>query len=271
VYELNGTLVRSRGELGSQHHETIAIEEDAADRSDDRMGLFLSRNVTDFATDLVLGNGQNDRGTPLGPVSSGSSPAPKPASSGRAGSTSARPPARAAVDDDPFGPGGFITPPDSRRAAPNAVSAPNESARAIPPQWVRNDLIAYIEASKTGFAAYKKGDAQLSQGYRMWDSLIKPAQAKGCWVVQGSSSTTLSCLLLEQTDLNGIRSYYAELAKDITASLPRDWTTQAEPPFGGDVPNQGYRSSSGAHLEVWIARPENGVLYQVQFQLVSAH
>lgn len=138
-------------------------------------------------------------------------------------------------------------------------------------QWVRDNLVGYIDASKTGFAAYKKGTGQISRGYRMWDSSVKPAQAKGCWVVQGTTSTTLSCLLSQQTDLNGLRSYYTELTKDIAASLPRDWKTQAEPPFGGDLPNQGYQSSSGTHLEVWIAHAESGAEYQIHFQLVSAH
>ncbi len=164
-------------------------------------------------------------------------------------------------DDDPIGHGGFITPANS--------PAPD---RAKSLQWVRGkDVVAYIAASQTGFAAYKKGDAQLSQGYRMWDSLVKPAQAKGCWVVQGPIATTLSCLLSEQTDLNGLRSYYTELNTEIAASLPRDWKTQAGPPFGGDLPNQGYRSSSGAHLEVWIARAASGTVYEIHFQLVSAH
>ena len=112
-----------------------------------------------------------------------------------------------------------------------------------PLQWVRSDLPAYVEA----------------------------APAKGCWVVQGATATTLSCLLLERADLNELRSYYTELNKDVIASLPRDWTTQAAPPFGGDLPNSGYRSSSGAHLQVWIARAASGAVYEIHFQLVSAH
>ena len=272
VYELNGKLVRSRGAIGEQHHETIALENDAGDRSDDRMGLFLSRNVTEFLTDLVLGNGQNDRGTPVGALSSGSAPVSKPATPAKPGSTPAPSPAPPPVDDDPIGPGGFITPPDSAVPAPGASrSAAGAPDRANLLQWVRADMPAYVLASKTGFAAYKNGAPQLSQGYRMWDSLIKPAQAKGRWVVQGSNSTTFSCLLLEQADLSNLRSYYTELNKDIIASLPRDWMSQAAPPFSGDLPNQGYRSSSGAHLEVWIARAESGAGYKIHFQLVSAH
>jgi hypothetical protein len=138
-------------------------------------------------------------------------------------------------------------------------------------QSVRDNMVAYIEASKTGFAAYKKGDGHLSQGYRIWDSSVKPARANGYWVVQGTTSTTFSCLLSEHPDLSNLRSYYAELTKDIAAMLPRDWKIQAAPPFGGDLPNQSYQSSSGARLEVWIARAESGAFYQIHFQLVSAH
>ena len=165
-------------------------------------------------------------------------------------------------DDDPIGHGGFVTPAGS--------SAPKSDwAQSL--QWVRDEMLSYVEASKTGFAAFKKGDVLLSQGYRMWDSLVKPASAKGCWVVQGEIATTLSCLLLEQADLDDLRSYYTELNKDIAALLPLDWDTQTEPPFGGDLPNRGYRSSSGAHLEVWIARAASGGIYEIHFQLVSAH
>jgi hypothetical protein len=109
-----------------------------------------------------------------------------------------------------------------RSAAPDASRSPTSASdRAKPRQWVRDDMVAYVEASKTGFAAFKKGDAQLSQGYRMWDSLVQPAQAKGCWVVQGTTATTFSCLLSERADLNDLSSYYTELTKNITASLPR--------------------------------------------------
>lgn len=166
-------------------------------------------------------------------------------------------------DDDPIGHGGFISRANSTAPASNPVKS-LERVRG-------RDVVAYIDASKSGFAAFKKGDAQISQGLRMWDSSIKPAQAKGCWVVQGTTSTTLSCLLSEQADLNDLRSYYTELTKDIAASLPRDWNSQAEPPFGGDLPNQGYQSSSGAHLEVWIAHAESEAEYQIHFQLVSAN
>jgi hypothetical protein len=165
-------------------------------------------------------------------------------------------------DDDPIGTGGFITPPSS--------SAPPAN-RANSAQWVRADILAYLEASKTGFAAYKKGDVLLSQGYRMWDSNTKPSAARGCWVVQGTSSTTLSCALSQRGDLNELRPDYTGINKEIAAALPRDWKAQAEPPFGGDLPNQGYKSSSGAHLEVFFAPAPSGPGYEINFQLVSAH
>src|SRR5262249_21575303 len=147
-----------------------------------RLSEFLPRNIQDFLTDLVLGNSAD-----VPPVPSGS-----------------RLPAAPAVVP--------VTP--VQRPSP---PAPDRRAQ-LP--WVRQDMATYIEASKTGFASYKKGTAQLSQGYQMWDSLVKPASAKGCWVVQGATATTLSCLLLEQADLNELRSYYAELNKTITAMLP---------------------------------------------------
>jgi hypothetical protein len=166
-----------------------------------------------------------------------------------------------ADDDDPIGHGGFVTPPSNPAAAP----APASSL-----QWVRADVLAYIEASKTGFAAYKAGDVRVSQDYRMWDSSVKPSAARGCWVVQGTTATTLSCALSQRGDLNGLRPYYADLNREIAATLPGDWT-RVERPFGGDLPNQGYRSSSGAHLEVWIAPTDSAPLDEIHFQLVSAH
>jgi len=105
----------------------------------------------------------------------------------------------------------------------------------------------------------------------MWDSLVKPGQAKGCWVVQGDTATTLSCLLSEQPEPNEIRAAYTELTRGMSASLPRDWKPQAAPPFGGDLPSQSYQAPSGAHLEVWMARAAAGATYELHFQLVSAH
>ncbi|HEY7392714.1 MAG TPA: hypothetical protein VH640_29610 [Bryobacteraceae bacterium] len=235
VFPLNGRLVRKWASLATAHHEQFALEDDVASR----LGDFLPRNIQDFLTDLVLGNSSD-----VPPIPSGPNP----------------PTAR------------FPQAPRSAAPAPDALhGAGSASDPAAQLQWVRSDIPAYVEASQTGFARYKKGDAQLSQGYRMWDSLVKPAPAKGCWVVQGTASTTLSCLLLERADLNDVRSYYTELNKDVIASLPRDWKTKAAPPFGGDLPNQGYESSSGAHLEVWIARAASGGVYEIHFQLVSAH
>jgi hypothetical protein len=71
----------------------------------------------------------------------------------------AAPPTSTADDDDPIGQGGFVTRPSNPAPAP---------ARAYSLQWVRADVLAYIEASKPGFAAYKEGDVQVSQDYRMW-------------------------------------------------------------------------------------------------------
>jgi len=171
------------------------------------------------------------------------------------------PAAPPADDDDPFGPGGFITPPSN----PGLATEPAYSL-----QWVRADLLAYIEESKTGFAAYKKGDVQVSQDYRMWDSSVKPVAARGCWVVQGTTATTLSCALSQRGSLNDLLPYYADLNKKIAATLPGDWT-KVERPLGGDLPSQGYRSSGGAHLEVWIAPADSAPLDEMHFQLVSAH
>ncbi len=173
----------------------------------------------------------------------------------------AAPPTSTVDDDDPIGQAGFVTPPGNPGPAP---------APAYSLQWVRADVPAYIEASKTGFAAYKKGDVQVSQEYRMWDSGVKPSAARGCWVVQGTTATTLSCALSQRGDLNHLRPYYADLNKEIAATLPGDWT-RVERPFGGELPNEGYRSSSGAHLEVWIAPTDSAPLDEIHFQLVSAH
>jgi hypothetical protein len=286
VFELDGRPVRKWGAIYLTHHERLALKDDM----NGALGEFVPRNIQDSLTDLVLGNGPNSRSIPLGTQNSSGGPVPgglsdsladflnamsknskSPASTGPAPAV-APPAIPPPADDDPIGQGGFITRPASTAPAPDASPSTgivSDPAKSL--QWVRADMPSYVEASKTGFAAYKKGDVQLSQGYQMWDSLMKPAPAKGCWVVQGTSSTTFSCLLLERVDLNDLRSYYAELNKDIIASLPRDWKIQEAPPFGGDLPSQGYGSSSGAHLEVWIARAGSGAVYEIHFQLVSAH
>lgn len=137
--------------------------------------------------------------------------------------------------------------------------------------WVREDVAAYIAASKNGFAAYKKGEPQVQAGLRMWDSNTKPGSAQGCWLVQGETQTTFSCLLYDKQDLNTINSAYAELTDDIAQSLPRDWTPLAGPAFGPELPSsKGYRSSSGAHGEVWVARTASTGLYELHFQIVTA-
>jgi Protein of unknown function (DUF1036) len=155
-----------------------------------------------------------------------------------------------------------------KRAAAVDTAASNAKGRAQLLDWVREDVTDYIEASKNGFEAYKSGDVQLSQGYRMWNSRVKPALAESCWVVQGDVSTTFSCTIREP-DIVTARAYYAQIADDVTASLPADWRPVGESPFGGDLPGKGYRSTSEAHGEIWIARAATGADYELHFQLVS--
>ena len=133
--------------------------------------------------------------------------------------------------------------------------------------WVHQDVATYLAASKTGFDAYKSGDMTLSQGYRMWTSSVKPAAARGCWVVQGDSTTTLSCAIPINKYLE--RSYYDALVQDVAASLPAEWSTGAANPFGGNLPSTGFRSTSGAHGEIWLVEPTDDS-YELRFQLVSA-
>jgi hypothetical protein len=40
-------------------------------------------------------------------------------------------------------------------------------------------------------------------------------------------------------------------------------------PFGGNLPSAGYRSTSGAHGEIWLTETPGGE-YELNFQLVSA-
>lgn len=147
------------------------------------------------------------------------------------------------------------------------VEASNAKGRAEMLQWVREDLTAYIDASKAGFEAYKSGESQLSQGYRMWTSSEKPALANGCWVIQGDSTSTFSCVIPLNKDSE--RAYYTQITDDVTASLPADWKPVAGAPFGGDLPSTGYRSSSGAHGEIWLTETTDGG-YELHYQLVSA-
>jgi hypothetical protein len=161
-----------------------------------------------------------------------------------------------------------------KKAADSAASGPasaawNAKGRADLLNWVREDVTDYIQASKNGFEAYKSGDVQLSQGYRMWNSSVKPALARGCWVVQGSVTTTFSCAIPEP-DTVAARAYYSQITEDVTASLPADWSPGADSPFGGDLPGKGYRSTSEAHGEVWLAHAKDGPGYDLNFQIVSA-
>ncbi|HMI57774.1 MAG TPA: DUF1036 domain-containing protein, partial [Gemmatimonadaceae bacterium] len=105
-----------------------------------------------------------------------------------------------------------------KSASPSSVAAFDAKGRAAMLQWVREDLTAFIEASKSGFDAYKSGEPQLSQGYRMWTSSEKPAMATGCWVIQGDTASTFSCVIPVSNDTE--RAYYTQLTEDVTASLP---------------------------------------------------
>ncbi len=152
-----------------------------------------------------------------------------------------------------------VTEGDAETLTPNG--------RGVLFSWVRQDVASYLAASKTGFDAYKSGDVILSQGYRMWTSSVKPTAARGCWVVQGDSTTTLSCAIPINKDYE--RAYYDALVQDVAASLPADWSTGPANPFGGELPSTGFRSTSGAHGEVWLVAPTADT-YELNFQLVSA-
>lgn len=147
------------------------------------------------------------------------------------------------------------------------VEALNAKGQAAMLQWVREDLTAYIDASKTGFEAYKSGEAQLSQGYRMWTSSEKPALARGCWVIQGDSTSTFSCSIPLNKEKE--RAYYTQVTNDVTASLPPDWKPISGTPFDGKLPSTGYRSSSGAHGEIWLTETPSED-YELNYQIVSA-
>ena len=96
---------------------------------------------------------------------------------------------------------------------------------------------------------------------------VKPSERR----VAGSfrNHSTFSCLY-RVSGFGNLRSYYTQLTERLRIASA-GLEDQAEPPFGGDLLNQGYRSSSGAHLEVWIARAASGTIYEIHFQLVSAH
>jgi hypothetical protein len=161
-----------------------------------------------------------------------------------------------------------------KKAADSAAASADPAAsdakgRAALLKWVREDIADYIEASKNGFEAYKSGDVQLSQGYRMWNSSVKPALAQGCWVIQGDSTSTFSCMIPEP-DITAARAYYAQITDDVTESLRGGWRPDAQSPFGGDLPSVGYQSTSEAHAEIWLAHASAGTGYELNFELVSA-
>jgi len=158
-----------------------------------------------------------------------------------------------------------------RPLSPSESAAQQVQAHTTMLGWVREDVAAYLAASRMGFEAYKKGQPQISQGLRMWDSNVKPAFAKGCWVVQGDTTTTFSCLLSEATDLKATLDEYTELTFDVAASLPADWHAEAAAPFSSTfTASKGYRSSSGSHGEIWIEHAASRGVYRLQYQLVSA-
>jgi hypothetical protein len=154
-----------------------------------------------------------------------------------------------------------------RANAQPGSDASDASSRADTLRVVRGDLLAYVNASQTGFEAYKTGDVQLSQGLRMWTSSEKPSLATGCWVIQGATTSTFSCVI--PVNANTERLNYTQLSDAVTASLPQGWSLVSGPPFAINLPSTGYRSSSGAHGEIWLSETTDGG-YNLNFQLVSA-
>jgi len=221
----------------------------------------------DSADRLHVKLGPSDRANGVGPQGS----------SQTSSNTSSNAAPKPAADDNSFGAHLLKALANSiAEAGKKPISRPDAAAsdaegRAAMLKWVREDVTVYIAASANGFEAYKKGNVIVSPGHRSWVSSEAPLASKGCWVVQGDTAATFSCLLSTSTDLNGLRSYYTQLTEDVTASLPRDWTQSTAPPFGPEFPaSKGYRSSSGAHGEIWIARAASGGGYELRYQLVSA-
>ncbi len=236
MFPLNGRLVRKTVSLLTAHNEQYALEDGLTNTLND----FLPRNIGDFLTDLVLGN------------SSDLPPIPSASNSPTAGSLQA--------------------PRSAAPARTRPMAPPVRRIRRCSCNGYARTSLPILRPPEPGSPATRRVTPSFPRAIiKMWTPSLSPQRQTGCWVVQGTSATTLSCLLLDRTDLNELRSYYTELNKNVVASLPRDWKTQATPPFGGDLPNQGYESSSGAHLEVWIARTASGAVYEVHFQLVSAH
>lgn len=159
-----------------------------------------------------------------------------------------------------------------KEAANADTAASNAKGRAALLGWVREDLADYLEASRTGFESYKTGAASpwtSNPGDRIWNSSVKPALAEGCWVIQGSSSIFI-CSMAANPDLNAARAYYERLTEDVSASLPSDWTADAAPPFPGDLPSISYRSTSGAHGEVWLDNAKSGNGYVLRYEMIAA-
>lgn len=164
-------------------------------------------------------------------------------------------------------PGQPATDASTTGATNDDVIALNATGRAALAGWVREYVAKYLAASKTGFNAYKSGDVILQQGLRMWTSSEKPTAARGCWVVQGDSTTTLSCTIPINQDRE--RAYYDVLGEDVAAALPADWSAEPPNPFGGSLPSRGFKSTSGAHGEIWLTETPAGE-YELNVQLVSA-
>jgi hypothetical protein len=157
---------------------------------------------------------------------------------------------------------------NDRRVANVDTAASNAKGRAAELEWVREDLTEYIEASRTGFEAYKTGEAQLSSdGTRVWDSSVKPALANGCWIVQNPETKLSKFYCSMPVNADAERARYNELTDDVTASLPEGWSVDSDPPFTG-LPSKGYRSTSGAHGEIWLV-DSNGA-YELHFELIAA-
>lgn len=151
-------------------------------------------------------------------------------------------------------------------AASTDADAAKEKAALL--QSVREDVAAYVDASRTGFEAFKSGEGQRTeQGAMLWTSRVKPALADGCWVIRESAGTMkFYC----QVPLNASveRAYYTAITDDVTASLPAGWSADAAPPFNSDLPSKGYRSTSGAHGEIWLVDTDGA--YELRFDLVAA-
>ena len=159
---------------------------------------------------------------------------------------------------------------DKRLANTDTVTT-NAKSREAMLGWVREDLSAYLDASRTGFESFKTGEpwtAATNPGDRIWNSSSKPALADGCWVLQGAS-TRFMCSMPLNPGRDKALAYYTQLSDDVTASLPADWSKDAAPPYGGDLPSVGYRSTTGAHGEIWLENAQAGGGYTLKYELVA--